>query len=249
MDVFLFGFFVGTEDEDTDLENAFEQTGVEGTESFWPTGWQYGIMKGRSTWDCSQNPPVATFDCSWNKQVIFYLDQFWIFSCFVLISTVRHDQVCCNIKCGRSWWQRLTGKTTLTKIASWRAVLKRNTNAPKRRCNSKCDKIPNCKNYSMECDEWPVAQAREATTYSSKVRGLQNGVHGKFMGLFYSHKYSNVHKKRGCNITTGKKFVFRTINMPWRCPNCNDPCYFCKRPKWGCGWFTAKGSVRRFWRC
>ena len=82
MDVFLL-FFVRTEEdhEDTDLENAFEQTGVEGTESFWPTGWQYGIMKGKSTWDCSQNPPVATFDCSWNKQVIFF--SIWIFSCFV----------------------------------------------------------------------------------------------------------------------------------------------------------------------
>ena len=57
-----------------------------------------------------------------------------------------------------------------------------------------------------------------------KVRGLQNGVHGSFMGRFY----------RACRVTAGRRFVFRTINMPSGCPACGNPCYFCSNRNWGC---------------
>ena len=47
----------------------------------------------------------------------------------------------------------------------------------------------NCGNcfrlHRLECDEYPMAAAVEATQHAMSVSGLQNGVHGTFMRRFF----------------------------------------------------------------
>ena len=65
----------------------------------------------------------------------------------------------------------------------------------------------NCGNcfrlHGLECDEYPMAAAVEATQHAMSVSGLQNGVHGTFMRRFF----------QACNVWNGRKFRFRIINM------------------------------------
>ena len=119
--------------------------------------------------------------------------------------------------------ERLTGKIVLTRNTPANARAKRK-NSYMTRCQQ-CSCSKDCS--GMECDEWPPASAVEAVANIKKVRGLSNGVHGKFLNNFYS----------ACGIIPNTKWTFQMKNTPWWCAggNCKDPCWFCDNKTWGCG--------------